>query len=191
MPLSKRERQSSTTGSLHLAIEPCPRISPIAFGGGDGNSQNLGGFLQGQAYEVTKLDQFCFGRVMICQSIQGIIHCQQLFIRSAADNLTFGELDTFLTAAVALGGFAARLINKNATHGLRRRGEEMDAVLPVLIGAAYPKPRLMHERGRLQSLPGRLARQLAGRDSSQLIVDRGQQFFRTRLASLNTTLNAG
>ena len=88
----------------------------------------------------------------------------------------------------------ASVVDQNAAHGFGRGREEMAAVAPhrrvVLIH--QPQISLVHERRRLQRVPGRLASQLVRRLPSQLLVDQRQELLRRlRIAVLDATKDLG
>src|SRR5213083_850688 len=72
---------------------------------------------------------------------------------------------------------ALRAFDQDATHRLRRRRQEMSAVLPRrLLVAAKAKPGLMHQRSRLQSLAWRFPGHFRRREFAQFIVNEREQF---------------
>lgn len=52
----------------------------------------------------------------------------------------------------------------------------MLTILKILVLTAHqPEPRLMHERGRLEGLSGRLLRHLLGRQLAEFVVNQREQ----------------
>ncbi len=82
-------------------------------------------------------------------------------------------------AAVLLCRFAACFVDQDTAHRFGGCGEKMTAVSPVVsLHSGKLEPSLMHQRGWLQSLSRSFACHFAGGESSQLVIDQGQQFFR-------------
>ena len=70
-----------------------------------------------------------------------------------------------------------RALDQDAAHRDRGCGEEMSAPVPALVGAVAGQAQigLVHERGRLQGQPGRLARDARPGQLAQLVVDLRQE----------------
>jgi len=66
---------------VELAVEPGAGVNPVAFGGGDGNAQELRGLRHGQAGEVAELDQPCLDGIRALQLLQGLVQRQKGFGR--------------------------------------------------------------------------------------------------------------
>src|SRR2546425_4154178 len=72
--------------------------------------------------------------------------------------------------------FAAGLLDENAAHRLGGGGEEMPAILEGGLSFAHePEPGFVHERGRLESVAGRLVRHLRRSQFAQLLIDEREQ----------------
>ena len=69
---------------MNLLVEPRPGIGPPAFGGGLGNAENFGGFLDFQADEIAELDQLGLLR------LQRVVEREQLVIGRRAGNVDLG-----------------------------------------------------------------------------------------------------
>ncbi len=75
-----------------------------------------------------------------------------------------GQRDVHLAAAALCATARPRDVDQDAAHDLRRHAEEMCAVLPLhILPVDQPHVGLVDERGRLQDVPGTLARHLAAR----------------------------
>ena len=72
---------------------------------------------------------------------------------------------------------AAGLLDEDAPDRLGRRREEMALSLESLV-ADKPEERLVHQRRRVERLPGLLAGESRRRELAQLVVDHGQQIGR-------------
>jgi hypothetical protein len=80
-------------------------------------------------------------------------------------------------AAVAHGEFAAGFFYEDAAHRLGSGPEEVSPATEVRIRTAHqPQPGLMHERGGLQRLVGRLIRHACHRQLAQFLIDQRKQF---------------
>ena len=80
--------------------------------------------------------------------------------------------------------FETRLLDKDATHRLRRGGKEVPTPAPLLLLTRTDKPQIgiVHQRGRLKRLAGLHSTQFAGSEFPQFFVDEWQKFARgTRL----------
>jgi hypothetical protein len=65
------------------------------------------------------------------------------------------------------------------SHRLGRRGKEMPPILPSALAVAkQTQVRFVHQRGRLESLPGPLVRHLGGGEPPKLIIHQRQQLVR-------------
>ena len=94
-----------------------------------------------------------------------------------------------LAAAVPEGAFAPDAINQKATHGFRGGAEEMGASLPGLfVLARQLEPGFMDEGRGLQRVSGILARDLAGGQAAQLIVNKRKQFLGGQCIALSGAL---
>src|SRR5262249_10819946 len=97
-------------------------------------------------------------------------------------------------AAMLLPALAAGVLDQEAAHGLRRRGEEVTAAVPVLrrLHVHQADVRLVHEGGGLQCLAGLLLGQLLRRQPPQLILDEGRGLLGgLRIALFNGGQDAG
>src|SRR6185295_12991057 len=92
-------------------------------------------------------------------------------------DLKFVHIDMFRAAAALLAMLPARPLDEDSPHGLGSRGEEMRSIGKDSIAQA--KPRLMHQRGRLQRVSRLFPRHLLRGQASQFGVDERQQFIRS------------
>lgn len=158
--------------------EPGAGVGPPALGCRFGNVQDLRGFPELHANEITKLYKFGFVRVLRRECVERFVDGEKFIILYVAGDFYVCDVQSALTAAVAESLFAAGVVNENAAHGLRRRAEKVRAVLPrLLLVADQAQPRLMHQRGGLQ----RLARGLVGHfecgEPAEFLIDEREQFF--------------
>ena len=69
------------------------------------------------------------------------------------------------------------MVDQNAPHGFRRGGEEVAAVVEVLV-ADETQVRLVDQGGGVQGVPGILRGHPRGSELPQLVVDQRQQLRR-------------
>jgi len=106
-------------------------------------------------------------------AVQGLINAFDMPVRQSL----VVELDPVTIPAMLDALLAARLLDEDAAHGLRRGGEEMAAMFPFLLRVRIHQTdiRFMHKRRRFQCLTRRFPRQLGSRQTPQLLVDHRQQ----------------
>src|SRR5687767_4212432 len=64
--------------ATELAIQPDACVSPISFGGCDGNLKCLGGLWNGQSTEETQFYELCFGRIDRLKLAQSLVERKQV-----------------------------------------------------------------------------------------------------------------
>ena len=80
---------------------------------------------------------------------------------------------------------AARVVNQDAPHQLRRDAEKMSAVLPLHVLLIYqPQVGFIDQRRGLQSVAGAFAAHVTAGELSQLGVDQRQQLIERRLVAV-------
>ena len=158
--------------------KPGAGVRPIIVGGAGGDAENFGGFLQSHPDEITQLHQFGFELVLSGEFVEGVIDGQELIVINWHRDFHAFNVHPLLIAAVTDRLFAAGLVNQDATHGLGGSGEEVRAVLKLRLTviAHQTQPRLMHERGGLQSLVRRFVGHSRRRQFAQFAIDQRQQF---------------
>lgn len=67
-------------------------------------------------------------------------------------------------------------LNQNAAHRFRSGAEEMSSILPLMIFADEPDPRLMHEGGGLKRVTRRFVCHFLCGQFAQFVVNQRQQF---------------
>ena len=83
------------------------------------------------------------------------------------------------------------MVDQNAPHGFRRGGEEVAAVVEVLV-ADETQVRLVDQGGGVQGVPGILRGHPRGSELPQLVVDQRQQLLgRLAVALLDGREDAG
>ena len=162
---------------------PCKR--PLLASAIDGYPNGLSHLFVGEAGEVVEFDDL--GRLGIfgCQSSDRLVECEQLvgFGVSIGDR-DVGQIDAVLAPAVANPAAATCPLNQDSAHGLGGGGIEVSTI-GVRRAARWPDQsheRFVDKRGRIESLPGALRRELSCRRSAQVGVNQRQQAIR-RLAN--------
>ena len=156
--------------------------------------QGRGSFLDGQAREVTQLDDVGHCRIQRFKFAERCIEVEKFgrgivintnFIRRCCRALEF--------AAVLDAMLAPRLLDENAPHRLGGGRKEMPAALPRCVVAKESQVGLVHQRGGLQGLTRTLTCHARLRETAKLAVDERQQLRRgvgvARLGTLQQPRN--
>lgn len=142
-----------------------------------GNAQHFRHLLVRESGKKSQFHKLRPPGVMGRQLIQRFVQSEQLFIVHLRGEFESFNVDARRPAAVADVILASRVINQDAPHRFRCRGEKMGAVLPLrLVSAAEPEPGFVDEGRGLQSLAGIFTRHLCGGEFAQLFVHERQQF---------------
>src|SRR5262245_45608946 len=160
-----------------LPEQPGPAEGPEPVGSATADPQGIGRLLVRQAGEITQVHESGRDRIMTLKPGQSLVQGNEI-VRLAARRLEFlREIDTNAATAVLLGLLAARLIDQDATHGLRRGTEKMAAAVPLLrlLTADQPQIRLMNQGRGLKCLTGFLGGQFSGGQLPKLGVDEREQ----------------
>src|SRR5438132_599736 len=112
-------------------------MCPVVVGRARGDAENLSRFLESHADEVTQLDQFSFELALRGEFVERLVHGEQLVVVAGGSNLDLLKIDALLSATMAQRALAAGVLNQDAAHRLRSRGEEMSAVLELRIFLAH------------------------------------------------------
>src|SRR3990172_9088634 len=102
-------------------MEPCFGISPVAVGSCRGYGEAGGRLSVGQNREVPELDQFCFARVRLCQSVKGLVECDDIHVSYGVGWVKLMQVLPSQSSAMLLGGVTASAIHQNPPHGFRIR----------------------------------------------------------------------
>lgn len=125
--------------------------------------------------------------------VERFVEREELLVSHVCGEIEAVETHALRAATVAQIFFPARVINEDAPHRFGGGGEEMRAVAPFgLIISAKPQPRLVNERGGLQSLSGIFARHLLRGQLAQFFINQREQLIRgVRVALVNALENDG
>jgi hypothetical protein len=157
--------------------QPRAGVGPPAFGGGFGDAEHFGGFLDLQSHEVAELDQFGLPRLQRGEAIQGVVEREQLIVGRGAGDFEFVHVEVFGAGAATLAAFAAGAGDKDAAHRLGGGAEEVRAVLPRLVRRVHElQPGFVDERGGLERVAGGFAGHLVRGQAAQFVVNHRQQF---------------
>ncbi len=124
----------------------------------NGNIHGGGGFLDRQASEVAKLDDFGSLGLIGGKLVECIIDRQHDIVGVVGDKKLGVEIDAIASATMAPSLFSSRPLDEHPTHRLGRRRKEVPAAVPVLrlFDIDQPQIRIMHKRRSLKRLPGLL-----------------------------------
>ena len=145
--------------------------------------------LFGKSAEVPKLDDVSLTRIDVAEIAERAIQQQNLAVNglSCADAIVQRDLHT--GAGTLRRPMLARVIDKDASHHLRRHREEMRAVLPRdTLRANQADICLVDERRGLQSMVATLAPQIRRCSPPQFAIHDGDQVFAGLHVSLSPRL---
>ena len=128
--MAKRKLKPSAFRRAYFVEQPRPGVGPPTFGGGFGDAEDLGRFLDLQTDEIAELDQFGLLRFEGGEAVEGFVQRQKLVVRRGAGDFEFVHVEMRGTGAAALPAFAAGAGDEDAAHGLGGGAEEVRAVLP-------------------------------------------------------------
>lgn len=174
----RRLAPSARCRTPHLDREPGPRVGPPLFGGGYGNAQCGGGFLETQADEKAQLDQFRLSFIHQGQFLQRLVHGEQpVVVRERKGNVEPSQIDHLDTGTAFGGQSSSGVFDQDAAHRLGRRTEEMRTILKGGgVAATQAHPGLVDEGGRLECMAGGLAGHLLSRQTAKFLVNDGEEF---------------
>jgi hypothetical protein len=157
--------------------QPRPGESPVPPGGAFADAERLGGFFDAQADEVTQLDHLGLLGVHGGEPLQSVVDGEDTLIGVRGRDFDPIEIRALLPAAVARGELAPGGIDEQAAHGFRGDGEEMGVVLELslAIGVHQTQPGFVHQRRRLQGVPGPFTRHLRRSEPPQFFIDKTQK----------------
>src|SRR5262245_56677161 len=108
-------------GRAQAAVQPGAGVGPVRAGGGATQAHHFGGLVDGQAGEVTQLDELGRLRVLGGETLQGVVEVQHLVRRRDVAQLGGIEFDAPQGAAALLAPLAADVLDEDAAHGLGGR----------------------------------------------------------------------
>lgn len=156
-------------------MEPGSGVLPPALGGGHGDAEGGGGFVEVEADEVAELDELGLFRVEAGVFLERFVEGDEPGIGEGGGDGTIVELDPLESAAVADGLAGAGAVDEDVAHGFAGGAEVVAAVFPGgLIAAAEAEPGFVDESGGLEGAGVGLAREFGGGEPSQLLVNERQ-----------------
>jgi len=188
-----RTQACSAALGFDFVEKPRAGVGPVIVRSPSRDVHRFGGFLQGQANEVTQLDQFGFLLISGGESVERLVDGQYLVPCGSGGKIGLVKFDSLLAAAMTHGSLAPGAFDEDAPHRLGGGGEEMAPAIEFRVGIAHePKPGLVDERRGLQRVARRFPRHFGRRQLAQFLIDQRQQFIRgLGVASLDRRENAG
>lgn len=180
---------SGPSEALDILEEPGAGISPVAFGGGEGNLQSKSGLLEREADEIAELHQFRLAGFKGRQPLERFMDLQEMVVLGGS-SIGYGaviHIESFQATAMAQSPAPSGVVDEDVAHGFGGRANEMSAVIPARLRiAAQAEPGFVHKGGGLQRVSGRLVRHSRRRDATQFLVHQRQQFGgRVRIAPID------
>jgi hypothetical protein len=159
-----------------LAVQPRPRVSPVALGRSERNPEGLGGLNHGQSGEEAELYQLCREGIDPVQPLEGFVQGHEVLALDAGNHVDLGQLHAVGSAAVTDAPLAPRLLDEDAAHRLRGGGEEVAPAVPSRIFGPYKsKIGFVHQRRGLERLAGCFTGKLLRGQTAQFGVDQREQ----------------
>src|SRR5256885_17108790 len=106
-------------------------MGPIIFRRAHRNAERFGGFIVGQANEVTQLYYLGFERMDDGELVERFADGEQVIVVAGEGQLHLVELDTLLATAVAHSALLSGAVNENQPHRFSGRGAEMGAAFKL------------------------------------------------------------
>lgn len=154
-------------------MEPGAGEAPVAFGGGDGDVEQGGAFLEGQAGEVAELYEFSFAGVVGGEAVEGVVDGEQFIAFPGRGDFEAVEVEVVVTAAVFDALFAAGAVHEDAAHRFGGGAEKVCAVFKLAVAEAQPC--LVDERRGLEGVAGALRGHFDGGDPTELLIHQRQE----------------
>ncbi len=139
--------------------------------------QHLCRFLHAESAEETHFDHLHFAWIQPRERVHCVIQRHQVRSPAAVHDGCLFQRD-LLQLTSALQVMAARMLDQNAPHQLRRNGEEVRAILPLHAPVLHqPHVRLINQRRRLQAVAGAFACHVAPCQTVQFGINNRRQPF--------------
>ena len=158
-----------------LSVQPDLCGAPVAPDGDRRNLEHHRRLLDREAAEKAHLDDLDLSGVDAGESVQGIIESDEVDGRVVAHDGGFVQRD-MLDAASTFEVVPSRSLHENATHQLRRDGEEVRSILPPHpLVVDQPDVGLIDQRGRLEAVVGSLAPHVPVGEPTEFGIHDGRQ----------------
>jgi len=167
-----------------LPVQPNLGGAPVAPDRDRRDLEHLRRLVDGEAAEKAQFDDLGFSSVDARELVQSIIEGDEVDGRVVAHDGGFVQRDVLHTAPT-FEIVPSRALHEDATHQLRRDGEEVRPILPphpLVIDETNVG--LVDERGRLQTVGGTLAFHVEACQAAELRVHDGRQGFERSLIAV-------
>ncbi len=162
--------------SVNALKKPGASVGPLALNRLHGDAVKGRDLVELQTDKEPELHHFRLGRIQTGQLVEGIVDFKQTIVLRFSGRVDAGQVNAFLAATMPECPFAPGVLDEDAPHRLRRRGEEVASAVPPLVSLAdQPEPGLMHQSGGLQGLARGLFGHLGGSQPAQFLIDQRQQ----------------
>src|SRR5262245_56666013 len=155
-------------------VEPGTGVGPLALGGALGQAQGGGGILQSETGEKAQVHQPGGLRILSGQLGEGIIECDELFVIGVQGDFDVVQIDAAPRAAAFEAVLVSGPIEGNAPHRSGGGGEEVAAIVEVLV-TDQAQIGFMNQGRRFKGLARLLLSEPLGRKPAQLVVDQRQE----------------
>ena len=168
--------------SLNALKKPGSRVGPLALNRLHRDAVKCRNLLQLQTDEEPELHHLRLGCIQTGQLVKSIVHFKQTIVRRFSGGVEAGHVNALLAAAMPQCPFPPGILDEDAPHRLRCRGEKVTSAIPPLVSLArQPQPGLVHQGSGLQGLARRLLGHFGGSQPAQFLVDQRQQPLRVQL----------
>lgn len=162
-----------------FAAEPCAGDGPVAFDGFWRDSQRVGHFVDGQAAEITELDDLGLTCGEPGQPFERLVEGRPpVTLRGIDQRHGFVERNAALVFPAAFFAVAAaRVFDQHLAHQVRGDADESGAIVPVVASLrGEPQIDLVDKRRRLKGMACALLPQVVVRKTPKLRVHDRQEF---------------
>jgi hypothetical protein len=176
--MSRPRYQASvnSTRALQHVEQPRPRVGPFASHGTFRQVQRRGRFRLAEAGIEAQPDHVGGPGVGLDEPLEGLVDGEDLVDAVGGGEVHTSQRHPLHCTTMHDPAARTRVIDEDPTHRLGRCHEELRAIHPaVLTIAGDAQERLVHERSRLQGMPGSLLRHAMLREPVELRVSNGQQ----------------
>jgi hypothetical protein len=145
---------------------------PVAGDGFDGDLEDLGGFLDGEAAEVAEFDDLACAWVVGGEPREGVFEGEEFFGLEFGEGNGVREGEFFPVAAAFDGAAFAGVVHEDFAHDAGGGAEEFGAAFPGDWFGDEAEPGFVDEGGGLEGMVGAFAAHGLGGDAVQLALER-------------------
>lgn len=161
---------------LHCLCQISLRGKPIAFDGGGGEVEDLGGFFNGEAAEVAQFDEAGFSGETLFELVESAVEVDEGSRiewggrgGGGLGDFTQGEIET---GSALGGGGGTGMVDEDAADEVCGDREEMGAVLEVGVALIdQTEVGFVNELGGLDELPAFFAGQMTACNGAKFVVN--------------------